>query len=208
MHATPDPEPHAIHEARLRLIGSADDGFRRSIVLGRAVLERPAGGRCPWTLAVRADGPLEPPSPHRSSDTTSGLIVHRRTALAIAVPNDFRGGRIQVARRLLETRRNDRRKESDPTMFRTIYGWSLAYRFENSTGPAIVDPNDDLPDLPAFYESPAELMDRILYLESRGVETRPIALLVNRRDFIRDERGDAVNRYFPSLGGPRPLSPD
>lgn len=194
-----------IQHARFRLLGSGQRLSRRSIVLGPAILVRPDAGRGPWTLSILEDSPLEPVA-HRCQDRLSRTIcgfarrgLHHRMAAAIAVPADFRRRRFAVAGRPATAgpHGGDR-----PNIHRTIYGWALAYRFPDSTGPALVDPDDDVPDLPAFYESPAELIDRVIHLEARGIETRPIALLVHETDFIRDERGGAINRYFPSLTEP------
>jgi len=151
------------------------------------------------------DGPLEPVAsrcPDRLSRTIVRLArqgVQHRMASAIAVSGDFQRRRIPMAGSLLHDR---------TTVRRTIYGWALAYRFPGSTGPALVDPHDEVTDLPAFYESAAELLDRVDYLEARGIETRPIALLVHDRDFVRDGRGGRINRYFPVLVDPGPESPD
>ncbi len=179
-----------LHQARFRLLGSREHARRRSIVLGPAILVRPVWDRGPWTLSVSQDGAIEPIAPRG---------VHHRMASAIAVPGDFQRRRIPMAGRLLHGR---------TTVRRTIYGWALAYRFPDSTGPALVDPHDEVPDLPAFYESATELLDRVGYLEARGIETRPIALLVHDRDFVRDGRGCRINRYFPGLVDPGPESPD
>lgn len=179
-----------IQQARFRLFGSGQRLSRRSIVLGPAILVRPEAGRGPWTVSISEDIPLE---------SLACRGVHYRMAAAIAVPADFRRRRFPVGGRCA---RAGSHGDGRPYLHRTIYGWALAYRFPDSTGPALVDPDDDVPDLPAFYESPAELIDRVTYLEARGIETRPIALLVHENDFIRDARGGAINRYFPSLTDP------
>lgn len=179
-----------IQQARFRLFGSGQRLSRRSIVLGPAILVRPDAGRGPWTVSISEDIPL---------DSLARRGEHHRMAAAIAVPADFRRRRFAVAGRPATAGSHGGGR---PNIHRTIYGWALAYRFPDSTGPALVDPDDDVPDLPAFYESPAELIDRVTYLEARGIETRPIALLVHENDFIRDARGGAINRYFPSLTDP------
>jgi hypothetical protein len=194
-----------LHQARFRLLGSHEHARRRSIVLGPAILVRPVGVRGPWTLSVSEEGPLEPVfprCPERLSRTIVSLArdgLQHRMATAIAVPGDFQRRRVPMDGRLLHGR---------TTVSRTIYGWALAYRFPDSTGPALVDPHDEVPDLPAFYDSATELLDRVGYLEARGIETRPIALLVHDRDFVCDGRGGRINRYFPTLVDPRPASPD
>lgn len=207
-----DFDPIRHHRARFRLLGADGRGARSTIVLGPAILVRPAEGRGPWTLSVRDDGPLEPVAPRCPKRLSRMLCrfarqgVHHRMASAIAVPSDFQRHRIPLAGRLLDARRTARptvRSGGSRSAVRhTIYGWALAYRFPDSTGPALVDPHDDVPDLPAFYESPVELLDRIGHLEVRGIETRPIALLVREDDFIRNDRGAWINRYFPMLEEP------
>lgn len=69
-----------------------------------------------------------------------------------------------------------------------IYGWSLLYQPQRLGGPggglAAVDPNPDVPELPAFYESPLELYDRLDFLDRRGIPARPLALVTRPEDFV------------------------
>ena len=68
-----------------------------------------------------------------------------------------------------------------------IYGWSLLYQPQRLGGRrgglAAVDPNPEVPELPAFYESPFELCDRLDFLDRRGVPARPLALVTRPEDF-------------------------
>lgn len=206
-----DSDRDPIHEARFRLFGSGRRGSRRSIVLSPAMLERSADGE-PWTLAVRDGGTLEPIPPldsHRVSWMPAGRSPHCRLVFALAVPDDFQRRRIPMAGQLLKcARTGGRHSWCSSTKPRTIYGWAIAYRFPDSTGPALVDPHEDVRWLPAFYESPVELIDRIIHLEARDIATRPIALLVRPSDFLRDERGVRINRFFPTPVPPAPSPPD
>ena len=206
-----DSDRDPVHEARFRLFGSGGRGSRRSIVLSPAMLERSADAG-PWTLAVRDDGTLDPIPPLESCRMSWGAArcrPHRRLVYALAVPGDFQRRRIPMAGHLLEDgRTGGRNSRRSSTVLRTIYGWAIAYRFPESTGPALVDPHEDVPELPAFYESPVELIDRIIHLEARDIATRPIALLVRPSDFLQDERGGRINRYFPTPVPPGPRSPD
>lgn len=69
-----------------------------------------------------------------------------------------------------------------------IYGWSLLYKPQRLGGPwgslAAVDAHPDIPDLPAFYECPLELCDRLDFLDRRGVPARPLALVTRPEDFV------------------------
>jgi len=89
-----------------------------------------------------------------------------------------------------------------------IYGWSLLYQPQRLGGPAgslaVVDANSDIPELPAFYESPLELCDRLDFLDRRGIPARPLALVTRPEDFFR--RGQPQpgmsscrqNRFIPA----------
>lgn len=68
-----------------------------------------------------------------------------------------------------------------------IYGWSLLYQPQRlGGGLAAVDAHPDIPELPAFYESPLELCDRLDFLDRRGVPARPLALVTRPEDFVAD----------------------
>jgi hypothetical protein len=74
-------------------------------------------------------------------------------------------------------------------------------------GRAYVDRDDANPDLPACFELPLELVDRIAYLESRGLQTRPIALITRPEDF-EPVAGAWRNRFRPSAAFGKPCRID
>ena len=84
-----------------------------------------------------------------------------------------------------------------------MYGWALMYQFPGTDHRAWVDPHEDHDDLPAFFESPLELLDRAAFLADRGVRTRPIALITRPDDFVDSLHGP-VNRFFPAARFRRP----
>ena len=87
-----------------------------------------------------------------------------------------------------------------------IYGWALMYQLPGMLDAAAIDPHDELDDLPAFYNSPLELVDRAAFLASKGILNRPIALLTRREDF-HPRSGIAphpVNRFQPDATFRRP----
>lgn len=86
-----------------------------------------------------------------------------------------------------------------------IYGWALLYQPPgHQRGTALVDPHDEHPELPAFYECPLEFLDRTAYLAAKGVPHRALALVTCLEDF---ETGDTRrrNRYFPESRFRRPV---
>jgi hypothetical protein len=60
-----------------------------------------------------------------------------------------------------------------------------------------VDRDCENPDLPACFELPLELIDRISFLEARGCRTRPIALITRPEDF-EPVAGGWRNRFRPA----------
>ncbi len=87
-----------------------------------------------------------------------------------------------------------------------IYGWALMYQLPGMVDRALIDPHDELDSLPAFYESPLELVDRSAFLASRGIPSRPIALLTRPDDFVSAGVGGAplTNVHFPRARFRRP----
>jgi len=87
-----------------------------------------------------------------------------------------------------------------------IYGWALMYQLPGMLDAAAIDPHDEFDDLPAFYSSPLELVDRSAFLASKGIPNRPIALLTRREDFHpRDNAGPRpINRFQPDASFRRP----
>lgn len=78
-----------------------------------------------------------------------------------------------------------------------MYGWALMYQLPGSDHRAWVDPHEDHDDLPAYFESPLELLDRATFLATRGVRSRPIALITRPDDFVDSPHGP-VNRFLPT----------
>jgi hypothetical protein len=73
-------------------------------------------------------------------------------------------------------------------------------------GAAFVDPHDEHPDLPAFYECPLELCSRTAYLTAKGIPHRALMLVTCPEDFERvDGRRPRRNRYFPESRFRRPV---
>ena len=87
-----------------------------------------------------------------------------------------------------------------------IYGWALMYQLPGMRDAAAIDPHDEFEDLPAFYDSPLELVDRAAFLAAKGIANRPIALLTRREDFHpRSESAPRpVNRFRPAVTFARP----
>jgi hypothetical protein len=61
----------------------------------------------------------------------------------------------------------------------------------------LIDPHDQFTALPAFYESPQELLDRAEFLAAKGVPSRAVALVTEEADFVVDGAGRRHNRFFP-----------
>lgn len=79
-----------------------------------------------------------------------------------------------------------------------MYGWALMYQLPGDTHRAWVDRHEDHDELPAYFESPLELLDRATFLAARGVRTRPIALITRPDDFV-DSANGPVNRFYPTV---------
>ena len=77
-----------------------------------------------------------------------------------------------------------------------FYGWSLLYQ-GSWAGVGLIDPHEQLTELPAFYESPQELLDRAEFLAAKGVPSRAVALVTEEADFVVDGAGRRHNRFFP-----------
>jgi hypothetical protein len=79
-----------------------------------------------------------------------------------------------------------------------MYGWSLLIQPRGAQGVAHIDPHDEYPDLPAFFELPRELLDRVDFLASRGIASRPLALVTTAADFAPGPDGTFRNRFTPA----------
>jgi hypothetical protein len=86
-----------------------------------------------------------------------------------------------------------------------IYGWALMYQLPGMLDTAAIDPHEELDDLPAYYSSPLELVDRAAFLAARRIPNRPIALLTRREDFHpRGVEPRPLNRFQPDVSFRRP----
>ncbi len=66
-------------------------------------------------------------------------------------------------------------------------------------GVALIDAHESFTDLPAFYESPLELLDRSSFLAARGISTRPIALVTRPEDFeVVENTAEVRNKFLPN----------
>jgi hypothetical protein len=166
----------------------------RPLVVGPAVRIRRGGG--PWLVRVSTDGRLLPrawrPAGLRSCLRRLELagILHR-VAAALVAPQDLAG----PPPRLVP---DDRRPRAE------FYGWSLLYQLPGMRGLAAVDPHERFADLPAFFESPHELVDRSEFLASRGIPCRPLALITQPGDFVIAAHGRRCNRFYPGERFRRP----
>ena len=79
-----------------------------------------------------------------------------------------------------------------------IYGWSLLYQLPHMSGRAVIDSHDSFCELPAFFESPLELVDRSAFLTARGIPHRPLALLTQPEDFVPAQTGPGIRNLFAS----------
>lgn len=160
----------------------------RPLICGAAILRRPDGAKR-WLVPVSRDGRLRPLAPDSRAGVIARLRAVRgaglgcRVAAAVMVPQD-------VPTAML--RRSGRPR---PTV--EFYGWAILYQPPSMRGVAWVDPHEEFADLPAFYESPLELIDRAEFLAARGVITRPLAVVTQREDFLDANRGHR-NRFFPA----------
>ena len=196
-----------IVQALVRLVpvaaGSAPRRPRcyRPLVVGPAILHRPAVGAEPWTVDVSEDGRMLPLAPRSPEALARAVATHRarglcRVATALICPAD-------VPAFAPEATANP----CLPCLRSEFYGWSLMIQPPGVRGRAFVDRHDTVPDLPACFELPLELVDRVAFLESRGFRTRPIALITRPEDF------DAVagtwrNRFRPEAAFHRPCRLD
>lgn len=176
----------------------------RPLVLGPAILTRPAASRGPWAADLADDARLAPHAPASRADVRRIIAMHEacgrscRLALALATPADA------AAHATTRTLASDH--DAGFTALPEICGWALLYQLPGMCGTGLVDPHDEHPDLPAFYECPLEFLDRSAYLASKGIRHRPLALVTCLQDF---EPGNGMrprrNRYFPTSRFRRPV---
>jgi hypothetical protein len=94
-----------------------------------------------------------------------------------------------------------------PGLRSEFYGWSLMVQPPGVRGRAFVDRDAENSELPACFELPLELVDRISFLESRGFRTRTIALITRPEDF-EPVAGVWRNRFRPAASFRRPCRLD
>ena len=179
----------------------------RPLVLGPAILHRQADTQGPWRIDLADDHALIPHVPECPHGLRRVIALHEalghtaRVALALASPGDASGHRRLAG---VEATRG-RGLSTVPE----IYGWSLMYQLPGMQGTATIDPHDQFDELPAFFESPLELIDRSTFLAARGIANRPIALLTRPEDFVRCETGPGWgNRFYPQAHFRRPCRLD
>lgn len=151
----------------VRLRGSVTPraATHRLLVVARATLWRDDAEGGAWLTRVTRDGTLWPLAP-------PGTVGPRPwAAVALLAPGDL--GRVgRGLRRALRSRRL-------AVPCREFLGWSLLYQRPGDAGIARVDRDDDATEVPAFYDSPLEVCDRLAFLAGRGIPCRPLALLVD-----------------------------
>lgn len=201
--------PSRIVQAHVRLlpatVGGAGSRMRRyrPLVVGPAILHRPPSGVEPWTVEVSDDGRLLPLAPPSLGGLVRAVAEHRssgrwcRVATALISPTDLPavGGHDGAV------------PFGTPSLRAEFYGWSLMVQPPGVRGRAFVDPHEEFPDLPACFELPLELVDRIAHLEARGYSTRPIALITRPEDFTT-VAGARRNRFRPEAPFHRPCPLD
>ena len=188
-----DRQPSGRHEpAEPSARGSRRFRWRnayRPIVVGPAILEQLPERKLKWKVDLVDETTLRPRPPGR---VIRRRAVRRRLGLALIVPEDLPSA----------GRSPDRPPVLRPGAPRAeMYGWSLAYRLPGGPLWATIDPHEEFDDLPAFYESPLELLDRATFLRERGIRSRPFALITQPSDFQRRLEGGRLvrrNRYLPA----------
>ena len=202
---------------------SAEAGRRlyRPLIVGAAILHRTTGGRLrsergiprgSWRVDVLAGGALVPDAPRRPLDIEQVVAWRQQCGETCRVgaalvsccdvttlpplsvgeepATSFPADAATLACQPFE---DLPRVERAPGVVE-IYGWALMYQLPGMLDAAAIDPHEEFDDLPAYYRSPLELVDRAAFLAARGIPNRPNALLTRREDF------------HPRGGGPRPLN--
>jgi hypothetical protein len=172
----------------------------RPLVVGPVLLRRD-GPQGRWSVRVSGDGRLLPAPVGGMAVLTRRLQLCRaagtahRVGAALVAPQDMG----PVAARL--TARDEQPRSE-------FYGWSLMVQFPGLETLALVDPHERFADLPAFYESPLELIDRSTFLAGKGIVSRPIALFTQPADFVVEADGRLRNRFYPDARFRRPAGLD
>jgi len=160
----------------LRLIPAGGDSPRyRPLAIGLARIRRSTTGG-PWRVQVSLDGSLRPVWHDKPAEF--GAAEGRcRVAIALLAPEDLQGRELDR-----DQRRPGRRGGLARFRGRDIYGWCLMYQPPGLRGVATVDAHESCDELPAYYELPLELLDRMEFLARRGIRSRALALLAEPDD--------------------------
>jgi len=144
--------------------GSLQRHLYRPLVIGPAWLgRRTLDGR--WLVPVSADGRLRPLAARpRRQDGCRGLLTW-----ALLTPEDANLD-LRWRQRL---RHGSGRRRHDGELL----GWCLLYQPREIHGWALVDAGPPESPLPAIFELPGELFDRVEFLAARGIRSRPLALV-------------------------------
>jgi hypothetical protein len=159
------PEPLDVIDFLLR---SPQGGLRRTryrpLVIGPAWLgRRTLDGR--WLVPVSTDGRLRPLAARpRRHDGCRALLTW-----ALLTPEDADLG--------LRWRRRSRDRSGRRRHDGELLGWCLLYQPRGIHGWALVDAGPPESGLPATFELPGELFDRVAFLAARGIRSRPLALV-------------------------------
>ena len=213
---------------------SAAPGRRlyRPLIVGAAILHRSTGGwrrsergipRGSWRVDVLAGSALVPDAPRKPVDLERVVAWRQRrgdtcrvaaalvsccdvtTLPPLSVGEEpatsFPAKAATLACQPFEDRP---RVERAPGVVE-IYGWALMYQLPGMFDAAAIDPHEEFDDLPAYYRSPLELVDRAAFLAARGIPNRPIALLTRQEDFCpRGVEPRPINRFQPDVSFRRP----
>jgi hypothetical protein len=183
-HVSEIPLAYGRHQLRSRL------GVYTPLVVGPAILHGPDGASRRWRVHVSGDGRLLPLAP-RSAAALAGRLRSLRASNATC-----RMGAALLALLDIAPQAPPVRVRSGQGPCSDFYGWSLLYQ-GRSAGVGLIDPHDHVSELPAFYESPQELLDRAAFLAAKGIPSRAVALVTEEADFVVDGAGRRHNRFFP-----------
>lgn len=167
-------------------------GTYRPLAIGAAIVMRAASAGGRWVMASTGDGLLRPRRPRSlpaARDRVHELLSAGRPArvvVALVTPED------------LGAPPADGEPAADLDGLRCDgYGWALLYQSPGMRGLACIDPHDRFAELPAFYESPLEYLDRAGFLAERGIPSRPLVLVTQPDDFLPACDGRILNRFYP-----------
>jgi hypothetical protein len=160
----------------LRLIPAGGGSPRyRPLAIGLAQIRRSTAGGS-WWVQVSLDGCLRPVW-HEGLLEAGTAVKPCRTAIALLAPEDLRDSVAHCLRRRPNLR-------GALARFRgcDIHGWCIMYQPPGLRGVAVVDAHESCDELPAFFELPLELLDRMEFLATRGIPSRALALLAEPDD--------------------------